>query len=87
MFAEPLGSLLKGGCIDVQVDLGGLKVAVPHGVGQDRKQCVEIFLRLPPPCNARTGIVVTKVVQARRRWTVEAATGTQAAEDAVGPVP
>jgi hypothetical protein len=42
------GSLLKAGCIDMEVDLGREEVDVSHGVGQNGKQGIDILLRLAP---------------------------------------
>ena len=42
------GSLLKGGGIHMDVYFGGLEGDVSHGVGQNGKQGIDIFVPLAP---------------------------------------
>ena len=85
LFELPAG-LLKGGGIDVEVEFRVKEPGVSHGVGQSRKQRVDVFMRLTPTRDASAGVIVTQVMQPRGRVSIDAALETEPTEDAVRPI-
>ena len=83
---ELSAGLLKGGDIDVEVEFSAVVVHVPHRIGQNRKQCINVLMRLPLPRDTGTSIVVTQIVKPRRRVLVNAAMDAETTEDTVCPI-
>lgn len=76
---------LQRGGIDVHIVLCGAEIDVSHGIGQDRKQCVEILLLLlAPELKTAAGVVMAQVVEAGRMRPAEAALRAQAGKGVLG---
>src|SRR6056297_3498844 len=70
--------------IDVYVVLSGAEIDVPHCIGQNGKQGVDILILLAPASKTAAGVVVAQVVKTCRRRSVEAALCAQAAKGMPG---